>query len=305
MSALIVTNQLTKRFESLTAVDSLTLSIEEGEILALLGPNGAGKTTTVRMLSSILKPTAGTAEIAGVDVVRDPARVRHMVGHLTEFPGLYLRMRALDYLDFFGELQHMRPADRRARSEELLKHFDLWDARDRRLAEFSKGMRQKTALIRAMLHNPRVLFLDEPTSAMDPQSARQVRDAIEQLRGTGHTIILCTHNLYEAETLADRTAVIRRGKLIAMGTPAQLKRDLLGLPVWEVRLSRPLSRPWPSMNGHLQVEASDELSLRYRTAAPEIANPLLMHHLNEMDADVLALQEIPRSLEDVYLKLVT
>ncbi len=305
MSALIVTNRLTKRFESLTAVDSLTLTIEEGEILALLGPNGAGKTTTVRMLSSILRPTSGTAEIAGIDVARDPARVRNMVGHLTEFPGLYLRMRALDYLDFFGELQHMPPADRRARSEELLKHFDLWDARDRRLAEFSKGMRQKTALIRAMLHNPRVLFLDEPTSAMDPQSAKQVRDAIQQLRGTCHTIILCTHNLYEAETLADRIAVIRRGMLIALGTPAQLKRDLLGPPMWEVRLSRPLNQPWPLLNGHLQVQAFDDVSLRYRAAAPEVANPLLLHRLTEMDAEVMALQEIPQSLEDVYLKLGT
>lgn len=304
MSLLIETIELSKQFESLTAVDRLTLSVEEGEILALLGPNGAGKTTTVRMLSSILMPTGGTAHIAGFDVVQDAMRVRHIVGHLTEFPGLYLRMRVLEYLDFFGELQGMRRSESRARAEGLLKQFGLWDARGRRLAEYSKGMRQKVALIRAMLHDPRVLFLDEPTSAMDPQSAKQVRDAVQNLRSSKHTVILCTHNLYEAETLADRIAVIRRGRLIALGSPDQLKRDLLGLPIWELRLARPLGGAWPHLNGHLQVEAMDETFLRYRTTVPETANPLLLNRLHELDADVLALNEVPRSLEDLYLKLV-
>lgn len=303
-SPLVETFGLTKRFENLTAVDDLTFSVEEGEILALLGPNGAGKTTTVRMLSSILRPTTGSARIAGYDIAREAYRVRHIVGHLTEFPGLYLRMRVLEYLDFFGELQGMSRADCRARAEQLLQHFGLWDARGRRLAEFSKGMRQKVALIRAMLHNPQVLFLDEPTSAMDPLSAKQVRDAILDLRGSGHTIILCTHNLFEAETLAARIAVIRRGQLIALGTPLQLKVELLGLPLWQLQLTRPLAQAWPSLNGELQVEAMDELSLLYRTATPETANPMLLNRLHELNAEVLALREMPRSLEEVYLKLV-
>lgn len=304
MSILIETIGLTKQFETLTAVDDLTLKVDEGEILALLGPNGAGKTTTVRMLSSILKPTAGSARIAGYDVVQDARAVRHIIGHLTEFPGLYLRMRPLDYLDFFGELQHMPRDQRRARAEELMKHFDIWDARDRRLGGYSKGMRQKMALIRAMLHNPRVLFLDEPTSAMDPHSAKQVRDAIATLRGSGHTIVLCTHNLYEAESLADHIAVIRRGKLIAFGTPAQLKNDLLGLPLWELQLARPLTQPMPSLNGHLEIESQDELSLHYRTTEPQVANPYLLKRLHEIGAEVLTLRQVPRSLEEVYLKLV-
>ena len=215
MSSLIEAVDLTKQFDDLVAVDSLTFTVNEGEILALLGPNGAGKTTTVRMLSSILKPTAGYARIAGYDVAQNPRAVRHLVGHLTEFPGLYLRMRPFEYLEFFGELHGMSHEDSHARAEELMKQFEIWDARARRLGEYSKGMRQRMALIRAMLHNPRVLFLDEPTSAMDPHSAKQVRDAIATLRGSGHTIILCTHNLYEAETLADHIAIIRRGKLIA------------------------------------------------------------------------------------------
>lgn len=304
MPPLIETNQLTKQFDTLTAVDNLTFHVAEGEILALLGPNGAGKTTTVRMLSSILKPTSGTARIAGYDVVRDARIVRHLIGHLTEFPGLYLRMKPLEYLDFFGELQHMPRAERLERAEELMKHFDLWDARDRRLGGYSKGMRQKMALIRAMLHNPRVLFLDEPTSAMDPHSAKQVRDAIATLRGTGRTVVLCTHNLYEAESLADHIAIIRRGKLIAFGTPAQLKQDLLGLPVWQVKLAQPLAQPLPSLNGHLQIQSVDELSITFSTATPEIANPILLRRLQEVGAQVVTLSQVPRSLEEVYLKLV-
>jgi ABC-2 type transport system ATP-binding protein len=301
---LIETAGLTKQFETHTAVSDLTFTVEEGELLALLGPNGAGKTTTVRMLSSILKPTAGYARIAGYDVVRDAARVRHIVGHLTEFPGLYLRMRPMEYFEFFGELQGMTHQQTHARAEELMNHFGLWEARHRRLGEYSKGMRQKAALIRSMLHSPRVIFLDEPTSAMDPHSAKQVRDAIEDLCGKGHTIILCTHNLYEAETLANRIAVIRRGKLIALGTPSQLKNDLLGLPMWQVNLAQPLGQPWPSMNGHLQIQFQNETTLQYRTLEPQVANPLLLDALHGVGAKVLTLNEMPRSLEDVYLKLV-
>jgi ABC-2 type transport system ATP-binding protein len=303
VSPLIETSNLTKQFETITAVNGLTLAIDEGQVLAILGPNGAGKTTTVRMLTSILKPTAGYARIAGYDVVREANAVRHMVGHLTEFPGLYLRMRAAEYLDFFGELQGMPRADRRARADELLERFGLSDARDRRLAGFSKGMRQKIALVRAMLHQPRVLFLDEPTSAMDPHSAKQVRDAIADLRRDGHTIVLCTHNLFEAESLADCIAVVRRGNLIAFDAPAQLKEKLLGLPVWQVQLAQPLAA-WPPLNGYLQVESHDELNLRYRTAQPELANPYVLTQLHQVGARVLMLSQMPRSLEDVYLRLV-
>lgn len=304
MVSLIETLELTKCFDDLTAVDSLTLQVQEGEILALLGPNGAGKTTTVRMLSSILRPTRGCARIAGLDVVRDGQQVRHMVGHLTESPGLYLRMRALDYLDFFGELQGMARKERRSRAADLLERFGLGHASKRRLAEFSKGMRQKVALVRALLHNPRVVFLDEPTSAMDPYSAKQVRDAIEELRDACHTVILCTHNLHEAEMLADRIAVIRRGSMIALGKPDELKREFLGPPAWQVTLSCPLDRPWPSMNGHFQLEASEDTWLRYRTTAPEITNPMLLDRLRDSGAQVLTLSELPRSLEQVYLRLI-
>ena len=200
---MIEAENLTKTFDDFTAVESLSLSVPAGQVLALLGPNGAGKTTTVRMLSAILAPTSGRATIAGFDVTRSPGEVRRRVGMLTEMPGLYLRMQAIEYLDFFGQLYGLGQAERQARAAALISRFGMADAVDKRLSEYSKGMRQKLALIRSMLHDPPVLLLDEPTSAMDPQSARLVRDAIADLRGDRRAIILCTHNLVEAEQLAD------------------------------------------------------------------------------------------------------
>jgi len=301
---MIETAGLTKQFGDFTAVDGIHLAVREGEVLALLGPNGAGKTTTVRMLASILKPTGGWARIAGYDTVRDAKVVRQLVGLLTEFPGLYLRMRALDYLDFFGQLQGLSRAQRSERSEYLLRRFELWDALDKRAGEYSKGMRQKLALVRAMLHDPQALFLDEPTSAMDPHSAKLVRDAILELRRDRRTVILCTHNLTEAELLADRIAIIRRGRILALGTPAELKARLLGDPVLELRLAGPLDGLLADLQGLVTIEDHGDTWLRYRTAEPDRINPRLVQRLAERGAPVVTLSEVPRSLEDVYLRIV-
>jgi ABC-2 type transport system ATP-binding protein len=301
---MIETAGLTKQFGDFTAVDGVDLAVCEGEVLALLGPNGAGKTTTVRMLASILKPTAGWAHIAGYDTIRDAKMVRHTVGLLTEFPGLYLRMKGRDYLDFFGRLQGLSPAQRVERSEQLLKRFELWEAADKRTGEYSKGMRQKMALVRAMLHDPQVLFLDEPTSAMDPHSAKLVRDAILELRRDRRTIILCTHNLTEAEMLADRIAIIRRGRIVALGTPAELKGRLLGDPLLELRLAQPLDGLLSELEDMLSIEAYGDTWLRYRTAEPEHINPRLLQRLAERGTPVVTLSEVPRSLEEVYLRIV-
>jgi ABC-2 type transport system ATP-binding protein len=302
--ALIRTERLTKKFGEFIAVNEVTLAVDAGEILALLGPNGAGKTTTVRLLGSILRPTSGTATIAGHDVVCDATEVRSSVGLLTEFPGLYHRMKARDYLHFFGELQHMPRTQRDERIEELMKRFDMWGARDQRLGEYSKGMRQKIALIRALIHDPKVLFLDEPTSAMDPQSAKTVRDAIAELRSSRRAIVLCTHNLMEAEGLADRIAIIKDGRIIALGTPRELKRDLLGDPLLELRLGQPLDGLLPAIEALVAVEEKGETWVRYRTGAPGDINPVLVHRLIEHGANIITLSEVPRSLEEVYLRIV-
>jgi ABC-2 type transport system ATP-binding protein len=301
---LIEARNLTKQFGAFTAVDSLNLDLAQGEILALLGPNGAGKTTTVRMLASILRPTRGWARVAGFDVVSEPQAVRHAVGLLTESPGLYMRMNALEYLDFFGELQHMERRECRRRAADLLNRFGLADAAPRRLGTYSKGMRQKIAIVRAMLHDPRILFLDEPTSAMDPHSAKQVRDAILALRALGRTVLLCTHNLPEAEVLADRIAILRRGRIVAGGTTADLKRELLGDPVMEVRLVGAFDGLGARLDGGLKIIEYGSNWFRYNTAHPETENPLLLKRLAELEQSVVTLSEVERSLEDVYLKII-
>lgn len=301
---IIESQNLTKEFGSLLAVDGLNLQIREGEILALLGPNGAGKTTTVRLLASILKPTFGRATIAGYDVVEQAKEIRQMVGFLTEFPGLYLRMSLGDYLDFFGELYGLSKERRRRRSEELMERFGLTGMRRKRLAEFSKGMRQRVALMRALIHDPQILFLDEPTSAMDPHSAKMVRDYIRGLCSSGHTILLCTHNLAEAESLADRIAIISQGRIVALGTPWELKEQLLGVPLFEARLAYPLDSLLSKVGKWVEIEEHGPTWFRYRSPSPEEVNPLLLRRLAEEGAEVITLSEVPRSLEEVYLRIV-
>jgi ABC-2 type transport system ATP-binding protein len=299
---------LTKRFGTFTAVDHLDLEVAEGEILALLGHNGAGKTTTVRMLTGLLLPTEGTARIAGYDTVTESVQVRQLIGLLTELPGLYNRMRALDYLDFFGQLHGMPPEERRTRSLELLERFDLADAADRRLGQYSKGMRQKIALIRTLLHDPQVIVLDEPTSAMDPLSAKLVRDSIAALRGLHRTLVLCSHNLAEAEALADRIAIIKRGRILAQGTADELKRKLLGPPLYEVRVVGAIAPYLGNVTdggpgADLAIQAQGPDWVRYRTEHPAVTNPALLARLGRAAAPVLTLAEVPRSLEAVYLAL--
>jgi ABC-2 type transport system ATP-binding protein len=300
---MIETHDLSKQFDDFQAVDGVTLTIGSGRVLALLGPNGAGKTTTVRMLTSILRPSRGWARVAGLDVVRQAAQVRGLVGVLTEQHGLYGRMAAVEYLDFFGEIYGLGRAARQARIERLLTHFGLWDDRARRIGEYSKGMRQKLALARALLHEPPVLLLDEPTSAMDPESARLVRDAIRQLRSAERTIVICTHNLTEAEELADELAIIRRGRIIAQGTPQALRNALLGPGEWELRLAAPLSGDFALPNGMTLTSRGPDW-LRLRSADPAATHPALLTRLLADGAAPLSLAELPRSLEQVYLQAV-
>jgi ABC-2 type transport system ATP-binding protein len=301
---MIKAENLTKKFGDFVAVDGLSLSAPAGQVVALLGPNGAGKTTTVRMLAGILAPTAGRATVSGLDVARSPRQVRQRVGMLTEVPGLYLRMQAMEYLDFFGQLYGLGASQRQARAAALLSRFGMAEAVDKRLSEYSKGMRQKLALIRAMLHDPQALLLDEPTSAMDPQSARLVRDAIAGLRDEQRAVVLCTHNLAEAEALADRIAIIRRGRIIAEGTAAALKSQLLGPPLMELRLAASLDGLLPGLAQQVEVIERGDVWVRYRTENPLAENPRLLRWLAERDADVVTLSEVARSLEDVYLRVV-
>jgi ABC-2 type transport system ATP-binding protein len=302
---MIELSQLTKRFDDFTAVDRVTFSVASGEILALLGPNGAGKTTTVRMLAAILAPTSGQAFVAGYSVVDQPQEVRRHVGMLTEHPGLYLRMRGDNYLDFFGRLMSLERQERQRRTHALLDQFGLLEARDQRIGTYSKGMRQKMAVARAMLHDPSVLLLDEPTSAMDPHSAKLVREAILGLRHHRRAIVICTHNLAVAEALADRVAIIRRGRIIALGTLPELRQRLLGPPLMELRLSHPIDGSIGLVSDLVHVQEQGDDWLRYSTADARRVNPLVLRALAAQGVDVLTLSPVPRSLEDVYLRAVS
>jgi ABC-2 type transport system ATP-binding protein len=301
---MIVTQDLSKQFDQFWAVDGVDFQVDSGQVLALLGPNGAGKTTTVRMLTSVLKPTRGSAMIAGYDVVSHPAQVRASVGVLTEQHGLYNRMPAGEYLDFFGKLYGLDPHRRQVRVDSLLENFGLQDDRRKRLGEYSKGMRQKLALARALLHEPPVLLLDEPTSAMDPESARLVRELIQGLRSESRAFIICTHNLAEAEELADKIAIIRRGKIIARGSPSGLKQTLLGPAEYEVRLASELNGKVLQMPEGAVLSTSSAHSIRYRTENPDQINPMILGYLLNEGLKVVSLQEVPRSLEQVYLSAI-
>ena len=300
---MIETNDLSKQFNNdFWAVDGVTLSVQPGQILALLGQNGAGKTTTVRMLTSLLSPTRGWARVSGYDVTKFPQEVRSSVGVLTEQHGLYMRMTGDEYLDFFGNVYGLDPQTRKARSSYLLEYFGLAEAARRRSGEYSKGMKQKLALARALMHDPSVLLLDEPTSAMDPESARLVRDEIARLRSSQRTIIICTHNLAEAETLADQIAIIYRGKILLKGTLDELKRRVLGPVEFEAKFAREFDVGVLDLPQGVTLASRDGTSLRFQVDAPQIANPTLVHALTSRNAPLVSFQEVPRKLEHVYLK---
>lgn len=301
---MIETENLGKMFDSFTAVQELSLSVPAGQLLALLGPNGAGKTTTVRMIGAILKPSTGWARVNGYDVVTQADRVRRSIGVLTEQPGLYTRMTGLEYLEFYGRLYGFSDKETHKKGRAMFERFDMKGAEERRLGVYSKGMKQKVGLIRAMLHDPAVLLLDEPTSAMDPHSAKLVRDAIIELRNDRRTVILCTHNLAEAELLADKIAIIKQGQIIANGTFGELKQQLLGQPQLEVRVDKQVNGQVKELEKLVTVEWVHNDTIRYRTETPDMVNPQLVRCLDNLGLGVISLQPVSQSLEQVYLHVI-
>jgi ABC-2 type transport system ATP-binding protein len=300
---MIETNDLSKQFNNdFWAVDGVTLCVQPGKILALLGQNGAGKTTTVRMLTALLNPTRGWARVAGYDVIKNPKEIRANVGVLTEQHGLYMRMTGEEYLDFFGKVYGLDLQARKTRSDYLLQYFGIAEAGKRRCGEYSKGMKQKLALARALMHDPSILLLDEPTSAMDPESSRLVRDEIARLRSSQRTIIICTHNLAEAEALADSIAIIYRGKILLNGTLDELKKIVLGPVEYEARFAHDFDAGDFPLPPGVTLASRTANSLRFRVEVPQAANPLVVNALTSRNAPLVSFQEVPRKLEQVYLK---
>jgi ABC-2 type transport system ATP-binding protein len=224
-SSAIRANGLGKQFGKLAAVRDLTLEVGAGEVFGFLGPNGAGKTTTIRMLTGLVRPTSGTALVAGYDVARQAREVKRHVGFLAETPYLYPKLSGREFLAFMGGLYEVPPTLARQRAERLLSLFELADKADDLAESYSHGMRQKLALAGALLHEPPVLFLDEPTSGLDPRSARLVKDLLVALVERGHTVFLSTHVLEIAGQLCHRVGIIDHGQMIATGTLDELRRQ--------------------------------------------------------------------------------
>ncbi|AKF08035.1 ABC transporter ATP-binding protein [Sandaracinus amylolyticus] len=299
---MIRAENLGRRFGDFVALEGLDLEIAEGEVFGLLGPNGAGKTTTVRLLTAVISPTTGRATVAGFDVATQAEQVRAHVGILTETPGIYVRLDAVENLRFFADIHGLRDTDARIRA--VLERLDLWARRKEPVGGWSKGMRQRLAIARAVLHEPKVVFLDEPTSALDPAAARTVRELVTELRREGRTIILCTHNLDEAERLCDRIGVLRT-RLLRVDTPAGLCRDL-ERACTIVRLATAhgaiadVARALPFVR---DVELAGD-TLRIALDDPESQNPALVRALVEAGAEIRTVSEEVRTLEQVYLELV-
>lgn len=307
---MIHTEALTKYFHTggreVRAVDGLNLDVREGEVFGFLGPNGAGKTTTVRLLTCLISPTAGRAWVNGLRVGEADRQIRAQVGILTESPGLYERLSARFNLELFAELYGV--PDPKGQAEKYLRLLDLWDRRDTETGAFSKGMKQKLAIARALLHEPKAVFLDEPTAALDPEAAKTVREFIETLRGQGRTIFLCTHNLDEAERLCDRIGVFKQ-HLIAVDTPDALRRQLFGrqtvVHLAEYRTQFADAVRELSFVKHLDVlQEGEHARLVISLDDPAGQNPAIINALVGQGAQVQFVNELRHSLEDVYLSLI-
>jgi ABC-2 type transport system ATP-binding protein len=300
------TDGLTRRFGEVLAVDSLTLEVGTGEIFGLLGPNGAGKTTTMRMLCCLLRPTAGTAYIDGLAIGReaDATRIRGQIGLLPEVPGLYERLSAWKNLEFFARMYGVSKGTREATIESLLRFLDLWARRDEPVATFSKGMKQKIAIARALVHEPRYLFLDEPTAGLDPRAAFAVREFVDGLRREGRTIFLNTHNLDEAERLCDRVGILRT-RLLAVGEPRELVHRL-----WSPTTVFELRDPSPAVLAavqalpfvrHVELRGTE---LHADVDDPRRRNEAVWAAIQGAGGGPVYASELRRRLEDVYLRLM-
>ena len=222
---MITVENLHKRFGEVRAVDGVSFSAADGAVTALLGPNGAGKTTTLRMLYTLMRPDEGVITIDGIDAVRDPQGARFALGVLPDQSGLYPRLTAREHIAYFGELQGITGAELRERTEQLLQLLDMTAFADRRVAGYSHGERTKTALARAIVHNPKNVLLDEPTNGLDVMSTRAVREIIRRLKGAGHTVLFSSHVMQEVSALCDTIVVIARGRIVASGSPDDLRRQ--------------------------------------------------------------------------------
>ena len=303
---MIEVKDLTKQFGEVTAVDSLTFHVAKGEVFGLLGPNGAGKTTTIRMLCCLISKTSGEAQIAGFPIgsSADSLAIRKMIGLVTDNIGLYEELTAYENLDYYGKLYECPQAQRKERIEYYLKMMDLWEKRDQSISEYSKGMRQKVAIARALIHDPQLLFFDEPTANLDPESARVVRDIILQLKKDGKTIFINTHNLDEAQRLCDRIGILKT-KLLAVNTPEQLEKSTWGASKTVFQVEQVNDQILAAVRKldpkELGVEDNKIILV---LADPLKQNPEVVQQIVSAGGRLQYITQLNPSLEETYIKVI-
>ena len=302
---MIDAQNLTKKFDEVTAVEGLTFHIDEGEVFGFLGPNGAGKTTTVRMLCCLISKTGGEARIADYEVGNpaDSLKIRKMIGLVPDNVGLYDKLSAYENLDFYGKLYECADKLRKGNIEHFLKMLGLWEKKDVAAGTLSKGMKQKLAIARALIHEPKVLFMDEPTANLDPEASKTVRDFIIELKKENRTIFLNTHNLDEAQRICDRIGILKT-RLLTVGTPEQLKESLGGVKT-EIQLAQvneAIVSAVKKVTTH-KVEISDN-KLIIDVGNVDTANPAIIEAIVSAGGRIKLVTELSPTLEDVYLKTV-
>ncbi len=299
---MIHTENLTKTFGTVRAVENLSIDVGESQVFGFLGPNGAGKTTTVRMLTSLIHPTSGSATIGDFRIGTDDKEIRRTVGILTEAPGFYDNLSAWKNLLLFAKLYEVEKPE--AQVEKYLDMMGLSGRKDDETGTFSKGMKQRLAIARAILHEPKVIFFDEPTAGLDPEAAHLVRDFISDLRRQSRTIFLCTHNLDEADRLCDQIAVFKT-RLLVVGTPERLRMEIFGrkVVIHFAELPPELSEDVARLPFVRNTQVIDN-KLMLGIDQPEVNNPELIRHLVGLGAKIQFVGELRRSLEDVYLEMV-
>ena len=301
---MIHVENLTKKFGNIIAVDNISFNVEESKIFGFLGPNGAGKTTTLRMLSTLIQPTNGHIVINDHDSKKDGEYIRSIIGLLTETPGMYEKISAYENLNYFSGFYGIDEQKRKANIERFLKMFDLWDRKDSLVSTFSKGMKQKLALARALVHEPKILFLDEPTAALDPESAHMVRTFIESLKNEKTTVFLCTHNLEEASNLSDIVCIIK-SKIIKISTLDELQKNKKEKKI-EIVFKENAQKYIGLLKTFKEITSLDlrENKVVIALEDPEILNPKIIKLLVDNGSEIVYFNEIKVSLEEIYLDLI-
>jgi ABC-2 type transport system ATP-binding protein len=303
---MIICDGLTKTFGAITAIQDFTVEIPDGRIFGLLGPNGAGKTTTMRMLACLIRPTAGKASIDQYEIGKkeDAQKIRGMIGLLPEVPGLYETLGAYKNLDYYAQFYGVPKQKREEAIKATLTNLGLWDRRNEPVGGFSKGMKQKIAIARALVHDPKYIFLDEPTASLDPAASKMVREFILELKSRGDTILINTHNLAEAERICDTVALVKN-RVVKVGNPKELARGLFARTICITLQTIPSSllKDISALGFVSQARVNgNQLILNVRN--PEEDNPLVLSWLVKQGLQVQFVSEEEHSLEDVYLKLI-